>query len=741
MNKNIFLIIILGMVLISFASATNPDTYQENANRTSHTGVSSDWGDAYDGNWNTYSSTGDGDPINLYVNYTKLIGTSENSLWRVKDRNEEKNLSIPIDCWNNNATTLILKVYADISSLMWNCYNTTGWKRIGNQTGTLSGRIFEEAIWWDVDFNSPIIFLVSGNGTQTYGGLTTNHTLNYTITDTNLHSCWINYNSTNRTIPCTTGSTNTTNFTLQLEVYNATIWANDSIGNTYGRFVEWDYQVFENTRANNATTFETKDETFSINLTSNSSLTAVHLIYNGTAYAMTNTSNVWSKTLSIPSSAVGTQSFNYKFTYGGSTFYSGNSTQVVNPLIFAWCNSTYNTKFVNYTFKDESDLSTINATIPLATFYYWIGDSTLNKTLTYTNTSLNYSFRFCSNAVNSTINVVPYIQYKQGTAYPQRVYQSSTLHLTNTTTNTTLYLLAVADGIYITFQVTNPSNQVISGVTINSSREISGSDVLVAQGVTGDDGTVTFWLNPDYSHEFYFIKSGFETLVSSITPTQSSYTVVLGGSSATQINDYSKGITIKIKPTAETTLFNDTEYNFNMTISTSYWDLDDFGIFIRLSNGTVIGSDSDTTSSGGVLNLLRNTSINKIIYMDYYYTVNGTNTTGTARWTIISSAYSGYSILTFFTDFKLYMTSGMFGLDAFGLNLIIFLCLFISIGLMSYKYSMTSPLAISLMAFLCIFFFDVVLGLLTSPPRMIPHVYTWLIGLVTSVFVIKEVIQ
>jgi hypothetical protein len=54
---------------------------------------------------------------------------------------------------------------------------------------------------------------------------------------------------------------------------------------------------------------------------------------------------------------------------------------------------------------------------------------------------------------------------------------------------------------------------------------------------------------------------------------------------------------------------------------------------------------------------------------------------------------------------------------------------------------MTSPLAISLMAFLCIFFFDVVLGLLTSPPRMIPHVYTWLIGLVTSVFVIKEVIQ
>ena len=237
------------------------------------------------------------------------------------------------------------------------------------------------------------------------------------------------------------------------------------------------FPVIVNSNTFNSSTYETSSEVFSLNLTANSSLTAVSLNYNGTLYPMTNSGGVWSKTLSITSTMVGTQSFNYKYTYGGNTFYSDNSTQTVTSLLFANCNATYNTQFVNYTFKDESSLGTINATIPLANFYYWIGDSTLNKTLTYTNTSLNYSFSFCSNAVNSTLHVVPYVQYKQGTAYPQRVYQSSVLHLTNTTTNTTLYLLAVADGIYVTFQVTNPSNQVLSGVTVNASREIGGSDV------------------------------------------------------------------------------------------------------------------------------------------------------------------------------------------------------------------------------------------------------------------------
>lgn len=126
--------------------------------------------------------------------------------------------------------------------------------------------------------------------------------------------------------------------------------------------------------------------------------------------------------------------------------------------------------------------------------------------------------------------------------------------------------------------------------------------------------------------------------------------------------------------------------------------------------------------------------------MDYYWVINGNYSYGTNYWTITNTEYSGWSVKTFFTDMNTYFDSGFFGLDDFGRYLIVFIVLFFTIGIMSYKYSLTSPLAISITTFLVIFFFDVVTGIMPTI-RGITNLPTYLAGILVALLVLKEAME
>ncbi|GAG54645.1 unnamed protein product, partial [marine sediment metagenome] len=162
------------------------------------------------------------------------------------------------------------------------------------------------------------------------------------------------------------------------------------------------------------------------------------------------------------------------------------------------------------------------------------------------------------------------IQYKNSSA-PQRTFDPPFTTFSNVTTDQTLYLLSSADGIYVTFQVINVAEQPIADVVVNASRVIAGSIEIVGQGITGADGGVTFWLNPDFLHTLTFVASGYEQYTTSLTPTQSSYTITLGGEAVVEISDYQRGMVYSIEPTFQ--LFNHTAYNFNFTLASAYWDV------------------------------------------------------------------------------------------------------------------------------------------------------------------------
>jgi len=325
----------------------------------------------------------------------------------------------------------------------------------------------------------------------------------------------------------------------------------------------------------NVTSYETATENFLLNISVNelTSISSATLNLNGSSYSGTNigssTNQLWKVSLTNANSIIGNKTFNWTIDYGSGTKQTNLLGQDVNNLIFDLCNATNNVSYVNYTFKDEGTLTYINGSITTSTFEYYLGDGSVTKTLTFINTSDNPSYAFCLNARDKTLNVDPYIQYKQGTTYPQRIYNPTLTSYTNTTTNKILYLLSSTDGIYTTFQVLDSSNRPLNGVDATVVRTIDEESVTVGTGTTDSAGSVTFWVNPDFSHTFTFTKSGYGSVIYSIIPTQSSYTINLGTNSSQYLSESDlDGLKWYIFPSIGI-IENSSERNFGFNITSS----------------------------------------------------------------------------------------------------------------------------------------------------------------------------
>jgi len=680
----------------------------------------------------------------------------------------------------------------------------------------------------------------------------------------------------NITVTC---SDNTTTFTPTSQK-NLTFYAEDSVGNVNSTLVEWDYKIFANSETYNTTTYETASETYSINVTANSSLTAADLIFDGTSYAATQSGNVWSKTIDIPivdlveqthditmastssetgdagirftplvdaylvsvdkistttgatrllllneggsdiatatfvghtatlstpylltagtvyyitvdddggsytmvyNSAVSypitksilnftgglkqdgtdiddhiynvesldvrpSKYFNWSFTYAGDTINSNTNNLNIQGTDFTLCGGLGGSvPFLNFTFKDESDDSAIqNGTIPSSSFNYWLGSGSVNKTTTLINNTGNPSYAFCSTPADRNITVDYSIQYEdQEGDYIQRLLNPDALSFSNTTTDTILYLLKATDGIYVTFQVINNAEQPINGVVVTGTRVIDTVTTTVASGTTDSAGAVTFFLDSDFEHTFLFEKTGFDDFTTNLYPTQSSYTITLGtGTVTTLVEDYSKGIDVKIKPNLRQ-LTTDETYNFNLTLTSSFNTVTEFGFILVNSSGDNVASSSLSANGGttGVDYNVGNTT--SYISMEYYWVINGNYTNRTDPWPVVSGGGTNYSVSNFFTDFKEYFGEedevGIFGMGKFGRAIIVFLIIFMFVGIMSYKYGLVSPAGVSTLAFGLVMFFDVGVGIVPNPVGAVPNFPTIIMGIIMVGILFREV--
>lgn len=468
-------------------------------------------------------------------------------------------------------------------------------------------------------------------------------------------------------------------------------------------------------------TFETKNETFNINITTTATTTALsaELFYNGISYTGTVVNNgggsyTVSRKIDIPTitGAEQNNSFNWIFTRTDGMTTVENSTSnnqtVVNATLFH-CSS--GTPFANITFQDESNFSNVDGSIPTSEFNYYLGGGSIYKTLTYVNTTESHSHAFCFTPSTETLIFNATIQY-ESTNYPQRVFTDGGA-LNSTVTNRILYLLNTLDGIFVTIQVLNVAENPLSGVFANASRIILSNPVLVGSGTTGDDGGITFFLNPNFLHTFSFVASGLDQLTTSLFPSQSEFTVILG-SSATVGQDLTKGIAYTIRPTG-IQLDNETFYLFEYNLSSTFNTVDSWGFILRNSTDTL--GTSTSSSNGGSVTLNFSTGNSSQIIMDFFWEIGGNYSNGSRSWVVVNTGNTDWSIKNFFEDLSSFANEGIFGLDNFGLAILSFLFIFIFTGIMSTRFGITSPVTITALIFSLVLFLDVGVGLIPAPPN------------------------
>jgi len=438
--------------------------------------------------------------------------------------------------------------------------------------------------------------------------------------------------------------------------------------------------------------------------------------------------------------------WNYKACSENSTGFlcrsaSSNRTFQTPSFIFGQCNSTNTIAYVNFTFEDESDQSVIfNGTIPSSTFVWWFEEVNNNETFIFSNSVGNQSYAFCFSPGVVNISVDYRIQYEdQEGDYQQRILKPQVTTFSNRTTNITLPLLATVDGQFVTFQVVNLAEQVISGVNVNVSRDISGVDTLIATGTTNDAGSITFFLDPDIEHRLGFSATGYDDLITTLFPTQTSYTITLGtGTIVIQEFDTTKGISYTINP-INSTLFNNTAYDFDFILTSSFWEVSDFGFNLVNATGTL--AEVSVSANGGTATTNFDVGNNTQIIMNYFWVIDGNYTNASISWYVLSSAGTDWSIKTFFDDFNIYLTSGIFGLDEFGRAIIVFLIIFIFVGVMSFKFGITSPVGITSVIFGLVAFFDIGMGIVPNPVNAIPNFATIFVAIVLTGVLFKEVFR
>lgn len=597
----------------------------------------------------------------------------------------------------------------------WNCNvsDGTNWKTGTQRTLT-------------IDLTNPTINItlpLTSYSTLTSGE---NISLNFSVFDTNRQACWFEYNGANTTLNCAANSS----FLYVTGKNNINLWANDSSGRVSNLTRSWTVTFVVGLPQYNNNTYETATESISINITG---VSDAKLVYNNVEYTTTISGDIINATFDVPTGSAN-RSFYFKINSG--IYNTTALNQSVRGIIFSLCNTTNNHTYLNFTFKNETlAKETVSATLS-GTFYYYLGTGTSNKSYSYTNTAENLSYGFCFTPQDRTYKIFGDTLIYSNIYSQQRSYSFGPSSFVNTSqTNTTLWLLPTSAGQYVTIQVVNGADQPLQGVFVNFSR--SGYGDITA--TTDASGGAIFWVNPIVSYTLTATKAGYDTYSTTLMPSQTTYTITLG-STTTTTDSYYTGVTYSVRPLTSSTIRNMTSYRFNFTISSTYWTLDEWGFTIG-NETDVYSTQSSTTGTGGTLNYDMNTGSNKTIVMRYYWIINDTYMNGTAVWSVSSSDGTEFSIWYFLTDFKLYMGQGLFGLSSFGFALIIFIIIFILVGMAAYKFGVVSPAGISGIVFGVVAVFDAGLGLIPTPGGNYVGVATAMTGIIFLALTMREMSQ
>lgn len=561
---------------------------------------------------------------NFYCNFTTIGITQLNQetlrIYNASNYLSYNNNLVPISLYSDNrtwTTTLPDGVYN---------YSCSAAGTNNNEFNITTNRTFT------IDTQAPTINITAPTSNQIFlSNVSIN--LNYTILHNgslSLGSCWYSLDGvTSSTFTC--GINQSANLTNNN--HNLIYYANDSLNNVANSqqvnftIVDLNYsQTFTNL------VLESQTRYFNISILKNASVTSnAFLNYRGTMYAGTesNVGTLYTYTTSVPGfllSAINTNyTFNWTINLSGTLYNSSSNKQEVYQELISQCDgANFKVQVINVTFADETTLLPMNVTMDLSN---WVFGS-LGRTYTFSNvTNHNYEYDFCIfPSWSPSIQSFETFQYShsQGATYPQRKSSFNATYLNTTIVPYTLYLLSSTSGQYVSFQVINMGNQVIPNAYVKIERSIMGSTITISEGYTDASGIITFWLNPLYVQTLTISKDGYTTLVQSITPTQTFYTVTLGSIASQVFTSNFYGMTWKTYPPSGKIGEGMQQFTFNLsTVPTNL--INNCTMKVLYPNGTIINSTTGCGSLGGVVSFVVNTTGRfGTMYGHYSFTANGT---------------------------------------------------------------------------------------------------------------------
>ncbi|MDD4363456.1 MAG: hypothetical protein PHD33_04510, partial [Atribacterota bacterium] len=255
-------------------------------------------------------------------------------------------------------------------------------------------------------------------------------------------------------------------FPVEKDVYDFSIYANDTFGNLARKKVNWSYLIFEDAIGFNTKTFTTKQENFYLNFTTPTAIIpVVYLEYNGTEYLSTRTGTSTNHQISntlIPNT-IGNLSFRWKITWGTNTVYTPYYTQTVQSVAFLNITSgncaAGLTNVMNFVFKNEGNQTDLTGVNIKYNFEYGITGGT--GAYSYGSINAVTKLALCINTSAAPTYDVGYgeIEYAKEGYTTRRYYIFDGTRLTNVTTNTTLYSLVNADSTSFLLEVRSPTLQ------------------------------------------------------------------------------------------------------------------------------------------------------------------------------------------------------------------------------------------------------------------------------------------
>jgi len=576
----------------------------------------------YNGSWNLIDTFDSGDPT-FY---------EEGIFWYNDSTNSEKHF---VNCSSNhtklnyptsNPNNLIINLFANDTGGNENYSSVTIYKN--NQSPVIS-------------LDSPL---------SSYSTLDENQSidLNFSISNlTILDKCWYDYNNINTTINCSEN----TSFPYSKEVNNLTFYANDTLGNLGSTLRSWTILFSELNKSFNESLYVTQQNDLVVSFTTSTSIISnPKLYYNGTQYPAILTINgsifILNSTVPLTDSWVGNNSFYWNVTLDGTEFSTLTYHQNVSDINFSICDSINNVTYLSVNFWDELQLVYINATIRSADFVYYFEDPSSAKTYHYGSAENKSHYDFCFSPSDKNVTVVSAISY-YGTDYPERS-SSDTLDLTNQSTNITLNLLSDTAGLYATFQFIDS----ITKTALDSVRvRIYDGNTLVIDKLTGSNGIISEWLNPNILYRIESSKSGYSDNTPSIRPVSTdTYFISLESEIFTEFPELLNGILLEVYPTIRD-LDSNTSYGFGFYTKSGEQEIDQMTMKLYDDDYNLMYSASLPNEGNMTL--------------EYINTSNNQTFTGVYEVYGVNDSYYTFQVTFVIASFK----QGDYSLDKWGMSL------------------------------------------------------------------------